>query len=127
MRPLRPIRLSLLLTLLLAGPALAQQARLFTPEVALGVRTGRIAGAGLDVFEQEPSPAETPLLALDNVIVTPHALCWTDQCFAGIGACDVRATLDVMRGEVPEGIVNREIVDAAGWQAKLEAYAGRFG
>ena len=87
----------------------------------------RIAGAGLDVFEQEPSPADNPLYGLDNVIVTPHALCWTDQCFAGIGAADVKAVLDVMHGRVPTGIVNREIVDRPAWRAKLERYAATFG
>ncbi len=87
----------------------------------------RIAGAGLDVFEQEPSPTDNPLYQLDNVILTPHALCWTDQCFAGIGAADVKAVFDVMHGRVPTGIVNREIVDQPAWQAKLERYRGQFG
>jgi len=87
----------------------------------------RIAGAGLDVFEQEPSPADNPIYELDNVLVTPHALCWTDQCFAGIGAADVKAVLDVMHGRVPSGIVNRAIVDRPAWRAKLERYAAQFG
>ena len=87
----------------------------------------RIAGAGLDVFEQEPSPTDNPLYQLDNVLLTPHALCWTDQCFAGIGAADVKAVFDVMHGRVPTGIVNREIVDQPAWQAKLERYRGQFG
>jgi D-3-phosphoglycerate dehydrogenase len=87
----------------------------------------RIAGAALDVFEQEPSPADNPLYKLDNVIVTPHALCWTDQCFAGIGAADVKAVFDVMHGRVPTGIVNREIADRPAWRAKLERYASAFG
>jgi D-3-phosphoglycerate dehydrogenase len=87
----------------------------------------RIAGAGLDVFEEEPSPAANPLYKLDNVIVTPHALCWTDQCFGGIGAADVKAVFDVMHGRVPSGIVNREIVDRPTWRAKLERYQAAFG
>jgi D-3-phosphoglycerate dehydrogenase len=91
------------------------------------LQDNRIAGAALDVFEEEPSPADNPLYRLDNVIVTPHALCWTDQCFAGIGAADVKAVFDVMHGRVPTGIVNREIVDRPGWQDKLKRYQARFG
>jgi D-3-phosphoglycerate dehydrogenase len=91
------------------------------------LQEGRIAGAGLDVFEEEPSPAANPLYKLDNVIVTPHALCWTDQCFGGIGAADVKAVFDVMHGRVPSGIVNREIVDRPTWRAKLERYQAAFG
>jgi D-3-phosphoglycerate dehydrogenase len=87
----------------------------------------RIGGAGLDVFEQEPSPADNPLYQLDNVLLTPHALCWTDQCFAGIGAADVKAVFDVMHGRVPTGIVNREIVERPAWREKLKRYQAAFG
>ena len=89
-------------------------------------RERRIAGAGIDVFEQEPPDADDPLLALDNVIVTPHALCWTDQLFSGSGAADVRAVLAVMAGEVPKGIVNRDVIDRPGWSARLTEYAQKF-
>jgi len=88
---------------------------------------GRIAGAGLDVFADEPSDADDPLFALENVIVTPHALCWTDQCFAEIGAADIRAVFAIARGEAPEGIVNREILSSRGWLGKLAAYKRRIG
>jgi phosphoglycerate dehydrogenase-like enzyme len=88
---------------------------------------GRIQGAGLDVFEIEPCPADEPILRLDNVICAPHSLCWTDECFAGIGAADVAAVQAVMRGEVPRGLVNREIADDPAWRKKLEALKARFG
>lgn len=86
----------------------------------------RIAGAGLDVFEIEPTPAGEPITTLDNVILAPHALCWTDECFAGIGATDVAAVFAVMRGEVPRGIVNRDITGSTGWLAKLAAHRKSF-
>lgn len=90
------------------------------------LKAGRIAGAGLDVFEVEPTPPSEPITTLDNVILAPHALCWTEECFAGIGAADVAAVLAVMQGRVPRGIVNREIVDSAGWRAKLATYGTTF-
>ncbi|MGB0809294.1 MAG: NAD(P)-dependent oxidoreductase, partial [bacterium] len=91
------------------------------------LQENRIAGAGLDVLEEEPPPMEEPILQLDNVILTPHALCWTDQCFAGNGAADVRAVLDVMHGRVPHGVVNREVLEQQGWQWKLDQYRAQFG
>ena len=86
----------------------------------------RIAGAGLDVFEVEPAPADEPILKLDNVIVTPHALCFTDELFAGNGAADIRAVLAVKRGEAPPGLLNRDVLDTDAWRRRLaqEAVAG---
>ena len=80
----------------------------------------RIAGAGLDVLEQEPPDANDPILKLDNVILAPHALCWTDQCFAGNGAADIRAVLEVMQGREPRGLVNRPVLAMEAWKARLQ-------
>ena len=91
------------------------------------LRDGGIAGAGLDVLEQEPPDPDDPLLTLDNVILAPHALCWTNQLFSGSGAADVRAVLAVMAGQVPHGIVNRNVIDRPGWRSRLADYAQRFG
>ena len=44
----------------------------------------KIAGAGLDVTNIEPLPTTSKLLKYDDVIITPHALCWTDECFNDI-------------------------------------------
>ncbi|MFZ5676294.1 MAG: NAD(P)-dependent oxidoreductase [Pseudomonadota bacterium] len=87
----------------------------------------RIAGAGLDVLEQEPPDPDDPILKLDNVILAPHALCWTDQCFAGNGAADVKAVLEVQHGREPRGIVNRDVLKHPDWQRRLADFARRFG
>lgn len=100
------------------GPIVDQKA------IYEALKNGVIAGAGLDVFEEEPSPADEPLFALDNVIVTPHALCWTDECFAGNGAADVRAMKALMKGEVPEGVVNRAVLESPRFRRRLAEFAG---
>jgi phosphoglycerate dehydrogenase-like enzyme len=87
----------------------------------------RIAGAGLDVLEQEPPDADDPILGLDNVILAPHALCWTDQCFAGNGAADVRAVLEVQKGRIPRGVVNRAVLESEVWKKRLQEFGRRFG
>jgi phosphoglycerate dehydrogenase-like enzyme len=87
----------------------------------------RIAGAGLDVLEQEPPDPDDPILKLDNVILAPHALCWTDQCFAGNGAADVRAVLDVQHGREPRLVVNRAVLETPAWRKRMSAFRNRFG
>jgi hypothetical protein len=67
----------------------------------------RIAGAALDVFEVEPTPADNPILALDNVVVTPHAFCFTDECLTGLARSAFTSVLDVSQGRAPRHIVNR--------------------
>ncbi len=88
------------------------------------LQAGALAGAGLDVLEQEPPAADEPLLSMGQVIVTPHALCWTDQLFAGNGAADIEAVLAWQRGEVPNGVVNREVLERPRWQAKRSKICG---
>ncbi len=102
------------------GPTMDQTA------LTLALQQRRIAGAGLDVFELEPPDKDDPILALDNVIVTPHALCWTDQCFAGNGAADVKAVLEFMAGREPAAIVNRAVTGRQGWTKRLEANRKAF-
>ena len=75
------------------------------------LRAGRIAGAALDVFEQEPVAADNPLLAMDNVILTPHSLCWTDECFHNMATTGLASIVDLLQHRPPEFIVNRAVLD----------------
>jgi phosphoglycerate dehydrogenase-like enzyme len=101
------------------GPIVDQRA-LFA---ALQAR--RIAGAGLDVFDPEPPDPSDPILQLDNVIVTPHALCWTDECFRGNGQSACRSILEVAAGRTPQYVVNRAALEHPRLQEKLRRHAER--
>jgi D-3-phosphoglycerate dehydrogenase len=70
---------------------------------ALRART--IAGAGIDVFEREPVAPDNPLLGMDNVLVTPHALCWTDECFDAIAREGLGCIVDFANGRTPKSVV----------------------
>jgi phosphoglycerate dehydrogenase-like enzyme len=91
------------------------------------LRGGRIAGAGLDVFEDEPPSPDNPLLQMDNVILAPHSVCWTDECFQAIGESAVTSILSVLVGEPPFGLLNPEVLDQPGFLAKLETMKARVG
>jgi phosphoglycerate dehydrogenase-like enzyme len=79
----------------------------------------KIAGAALDVFEQEPIDPRDPLIMLDNVILAPHAICWTDECFLNNGRSAIRSVLDYASGRAPQFVVNRDVLDQPAMQAKL--------
>ncbi len=79
----------------------------------------RIAGAGLDVLDPEPSAADEPIADLDNVVLAPHALGWTDQMFAEMGRINSAAIRAVAAGEAPDFVVNSDILSAPGFRAKV--------
>jgi phosphoglycerate dehydrogenase-like enzyme len=101
------------------GPIVDQQA------LTQALQDGSIAGAALDVFEQEPVDAVDPLLELDNVILAPHALSWTDECFRMMGESAFRGILEVSRGRAPENVVNHGVLDTERFQRRLAACARR--
>ena len=70
----------------------------------------RIAGAAVDVFEQEPVSPDNPLLKLENIVVTPHHICLTDECINTIAASVFSACRDVAAGRVPKNVVNQEVL-----------------
>jgi phosphoglycerate dehydrogenase-like enzyme len=87
------------------------------------LRDRRIAGAGIDVFETEPVEPDNPLLTMENTIVTPHALCWTDQCFSGLAESGFRGIVAALAGQRPNGVVNPEVFENPQLAAWLKANA----
>ena len=89
------------------------------PALEDALTEGRIAGAGLDVLDPEPPPPGARILEFENVILAPHALSWTDQCFAAIGSGCVEAMQAVARGEIPANVVNTDVLESPAFQAKV--------
>jgi phosphoglycerate dehydrogenase-like enzyme len=81
-----------------------------------------IAGAGLDVFDTEPLPVTSPLLALDNVILTPHWLASTHRASQACRDVIVDNVLRVARGLVPRNVLNAEVLGRTGFRAKLDRF-----
>ncbi|MEX2642607.1 MAG: NAD(P)-dependent oxidoreductase, partial [Acetobacterales bacterium] len=67
---------------------------------------GQIAGAGLDVFADEPTPQDHPLLSLDSVVAAPHLGGMSEQGMIAMGVTAVEEVLRVLRGEGPRHRVN---------------------
>jgi D-3-phosphoglycerate dehydrogenase len=79
------------------------------------LRNKRLAGAALDVFEQEP-PGRSPLFELDNVLLTPHAAGTDTQSRDDMALSAAQAIVDLSRGQWPaEKIVNPEVRDRFRW------------
>jgi phosphoglycerate dehydrogenase-like enzyme len=74
------------------------------------LQTGGIAGAALDVFENEPLGTDSPLTRMENVILTSHSIAWTEELFRDMGRIDCQGALAVYRGEAPQHVVNPAVL-----------------
>jgi phosphoglycerate dehydrogenase-like enzyme len=82
----------------------------------------KIAGAGLDVFEVEPLPADDPLTQLDNVILTPHFSPATSDIWTKGGTQMSQYMLQAAQGEIPASIINPEVLKRPCFQEKLARF-----
>ena len=86
------------------------------------LQEGWIRGAGLDVFDQEPVSPDNPLLKMDNVVLTPHALAQTDQTFTKMWDIITGQISQIIRGEIPETLVNRDVLERLEFQTKFKKF-----
>src|SRR5438034_8464252 len=69
--------------------------------------------------EVEPLPMDDPLFQLDNVILTPHWLPATKEVWQATGRAMAEGMLRAARGEVPDNVVNTEVLEHPGFRTKL--------
>jgi phosphoglycerate dehydrogenase-like enzyme len=121
---LRLVRPSAFMINVSRGPVVDQEA------ITDALVEGRLAGAALDVFEEEPLSAEHRLAALPNVILGPHAIGHTDELFRSCGLSACRSVLDLVAGRIPEHVVNTDVLADPGvlrrhrWVALADRHAG---
>jgi D-3-phosphoglycerate dehydrogenase len=77
--------------------------------LAEALRRGHLAGAGLDVFADEPISPSHPLLAFDTVVASPHIASYTAAGHHRIWETTLRQALQVLRGERPPHLLNPEV------------------
>lgn len=73
------------------------------------LQEGEIAGAGLDVVTSEPIEQDNPLLAMDQVILNPHAAFYSEEAGAELKSKAAQNVADVLSGTYPDYLVNREV------------------
>ncbi|MFU8945947.1 2-hydroxyacid dehydrogenase [Mycetocola zhadangensis] len=81
----------------------------------------RIAGAGLDVFDPEPLLPDDPILGLDNVLLSPHALGWTDQFTESVSTAALDAIVAIAEGRRADSVLNPEVFETEAWKRKVAA------
>lgn len=82
--------------------------------------TGKIAGAGIDVYETEPLSAEEPITKLDNVVLTPHSVGLTRENMEQMVQMALDVCVQAVNGTVPESAVNKEVLPV--WRERIASY-----
>lgn len=86
------------------GPVVDEEA------LIAALKNGEIHAAGLDVFEKEPLPVDSPLLTLPNVVALPHIGSATHETRYGMAACAVDNLIDALNGNVEKNCVNPQVM-----------------
>jgi D-3-phosphoglycerate dehydrogenase len=80
-------------------------------DMIAAVQEKKIAGVGLDVFENEPVYGKHPLFDMPNVVLTPHNAAWADATFVSLYKRVGQAALDIIHGKQPEYVANPAVLD----------------
>jgi D-3-phosphoglycerate dehydrogenase len=94
------------------GPVLVEE------DLIQALEEGRIAGAALDVFQQQPLPSDHPLWTRDDVLLTPHLAGITEESMRAMGEGAAHETVRILNGLLPVNLIN---------PAAIPAYRARFG
>ena len=86
------------------GPVIDEEAMIAS------LKEGTIAGAGLDVFETEPLPPDSPLRSLENVVLTAHQSSSTIECRIKTPAAAIENVIRYIQGKTPYWVVNRSLL-----------------
>lgn len=95
------------------------------------IKSGKVAGAALDVFEQEPPPKDNPLLAMEEVILTPHLGASTEEAQVGVARIVAEQLIEYfkqgsVRGAVNVPAISSEVMAAIGPYVTLGESLGAF-
>jgi D-3-phosphoglycerate dehydrogenase len=93
--------------------------------LANALRSGHLGGAGLDVFEPEPLAEDDPLLSTQNVVLSAHALNWTEELDADMAGLNTAAIRDLLCGRLPKRIVNPAVLNNEAFTRKLISLSNR--
>ncbi|MDO4266069.1 MAG: hydroxyacid dehydrogenase [Eubacteriales bacterium] len=83
------------------------------------LETGKLAGAGTDVFEMEPPKTESGILHAPNLLVTPHAAALTKEAAAQTAVQCAAGCLAVLRGEQWQAVANPEVYQHPRWKERM--------
>lgn len=90
------------------------------PALIQALQAGWIAGAGLDVFAQEPLSADSPLLKMDNVTVTPHTASYSEASRVRVRQRVAQEAARIARGEWPTALANPRVKGHSRFERRLE-------
>jgi len=87
--------------------------------LAAALREGRLGGAALDVFQQEPLPAGNPFAGLSKVLLSPHQSSCTQETGRRVSLAAAQAIVDLMEGRRPALVLNGAVFDSAKLRARI--------